>query len=97
MYKRQTRIDAFLDRDGRLIRVTFGNKSGSTQFDQVSHSSVQNKTSDPNPPASALVNDQYHFIFETNITSQLIPTSGGRNPNVGPRERRYLTMRVGLK
>ena len=58
------KIHAIMSPEGKFIKLWIENGSGSTRFDKVVSSSVEQGLDDQNPPPSARSEDgNYHFIF----------------------------------
>ena len=85
-------IEAILDNNGKLKKISLKEDSNSIFFNNALEKSVNKGANDPHPPASALTaNNEFIFIFQAKILSQL-----GTSPNGVPSERRWLILRVGL-
>jgi len=87
-------IEAILEPNGTFIRANLLDSSGSSAFDAVLNSAVQDGARDPNPPVGALAKDgKIHFIFKARSWSQF-----GVNRRTGaPTEHRWLLLATGLE
>ncbi len=85
-------VIAKLDPKGNLLSAQLISNSGSKIFNDLIYLAVKDKARDPHPPESALVDGQFHFVFQTKMTSAMSP---GRNG--GYSERRWLVLSVGLE
>ncbi len=84
-------VIAKLDPEGNLVSTKLVTNSGSEIFNSLIHTAVKDKARDPHPPESALVDGQFHFIFQTKMTSSMAASRSG-----GFSERRWLVLSVGL-
>lgn len=87
-------VRAKMSPEGKLMRVTLEEDSGSERFDQVVIAAAEKGTRDPNPPKGAEAEDgNIYFIFRSKSWVQ-----GGVHPKSGaPLERRWLLLQTGLE
>ncbi len=87
-------ITAVLSPQGKLLKVTIEDGSGSPLFDSVVEQSVRKGAVDPNPPAPAVAPDgNIHFIFKSRSWSDV----GLDRRSGNPFERRWLMLSTGLE
>lgn len=84
-----TTIEAVMDKNGKLLKVSLQDSSGSSNFDQVSTHAAEKGAWDQNPPAEAVAADgNIHFVFKSRSWSRMSPN--------GPGEQRWLLLGTGL-
>ncbi len=82
-------IEAIMNKDGKLIRTTITDRSGSVRFDQLLNTAANIGAWDKNPPPAAAAEDGYiHFIFEAKTWSRVAPNARG--------EQRWILLGTGL-
>jgi hypothetical protein len=87
-------IEAVLSLEGKFIRASLVETSGSSEFDSVVNLSVTNGARDPNPPPGAAAKDGLiHFIFKARSWSQM----GFNRRSGAPAEHRWLLLATGLE
>lgn len=91
--RRYTKVRATLSSEGDFVAISLEDSSGNSIFDDLVSKSVQEGSSDPNPPPDALTTDgTYRFIFLARSWTQ---ASSGRSGAL--RERRWLSLQTGLE
>jgi len=82
-------VEAVMDKQGKLVRVTLSESSGSSRFDQITTKAANEGTWDQNPPGAAAANDgNIHFVFKARSWSRIGPN--------GLNEQRWLMLGTGL-
>ena len=88
-------LEALLDKNGELEKVTLKNESGSDKFDIIVKDSVNKGARDKNPPIQAAREDgKYLFVFRARSWAEFGPTRGVGG--VGISEKRWIELGVGL-